>query len=259
MRPGGDGGVHSAGAGADIGWAALAFLFAGLAAVLVLVAALPRASGERVPTHRVSGDPGPQSTARLEEGTQLAREWSDRIAELCSHPKLEAEGMAPDCATGTIVFGDAFFEGAGSSQLREEGMRKLQTALPLLLASLRSSELVWQNLEAIELRGHADPRADKDPYVSNLVSSRQRPLGVALYLVSEWALEAKDREDLKRLLIVSAASHSRPPASCPDATRECFPFWRRVEIIPVLRETPLRDELLRLRADLDPRLSERQP
>ena len=37
---------------------------------------------------------------------------------------------------------------------------------------------------------------------------------------------------LQRLLVLSAASYSRPPASCPERRRECYRAWRRVEIIP---------------------------
>jgi hypothetical protein len=252
-------GTNEPGRAVDIGWAALAYLFAGLATALLLVAALPPAPDEVEaaapdPTAPVA-DPGLRSL--LEQRTLLARQWSEVLAELCSHPKLEAEEMAPDCATGSLVIADELFDRHATAQLSEEGMRKLQIALPVMLAELRSSELVWKNLDAIELRGHADPRAEHDPYVTNLVGSRQRPLGIALYLVAEWTLDARDRDDLKRLMVVSAASHSRPPEGCPDATRECYPYWRRVEIIPVLREAPLRDELMRLRSELAPQPPER--
>jgi len=256
-RTGGDFRAPSGFAG--IGWASLAYLFAGLSAMLLLVAALPRSRGEAASATAspVAAEPVGELRAVIEQRTLLARQWSEVLADLCSHPKLEAEQMAPDCESGTLVVGDSLFDRPGSPQLSEEGMRKLQLAMPVILAELRSSELVWQNLEAIEIRGHADPRAEREPYVTNLVGSRQRPLGIALYLVSEWTLDARDREDLKRLMVVSAASHSRPPETCPEATRDCFPFWRRVEIIPVLREAPLRDELMRLRSDLAPLLPER--
>jgi hypothetical protein len=71
------------------------------------------------------------------------------------------------------------------------------------------------------------------------------------YLISDWALSERDRRDLERLLVLSAASHSRPPAACPERTNDCYPFWRRVEITPRLRDAELADELARFTDDLE--------
>ena len=77
------------------------------------------------------------------------------------------------------------------------------------------------------------------PYTTNMVGSQQRPLGVLLFLAGEGGLAEPDRVDLERLALVSGASFSRPPMTCPEETRACYPEWRRVEIRPVLSE-PLR-------------------
>ena len=85
-------------------------------------------------------------------------------------------------------------------------------------------------------------RQVRDPYITNLVGSQQRPLGVLLFLVGPDGLSQLDRDDLQRLAIVSAASFSRPPESCPEQSRECYPEWRRVEIRPILSESLRRDD-----------------
>ncbi|HKK53870.1 MAG TPA: hypothetical protein VKA74_19910, partial [Myxococcota bacterium] len=95
------------------------------------------------------------------------------------------------------------------------------------------------SLETLEIRGHTDPRALRDPYTTNLVGSQQRALGVLLFLMGPNGVSEADRQDLQRLVTVSGASFSRPPASCPEDSRECYDEWRRVEILPVLSE-PLR-------------------
>lgn len=42
---------------------------------------------------------------------------------------------------------------------------------------------------------------------------------------------------ISSLATVSGSSFSRPPASCPERTRECYPEWRRVEFRPVWSES----------------------
>lgn len=227
--------------GGDL-FAALAYVGAGMAAVLVLVAAVGRDGPDASP-EVVGPDPAPLIRAELEERSALAREWQEALRMLCENVELQAEGLAPSCATGALTIPDALFESATSAQLSEEGMRTVQFAISTLLEVLRGRDLVWQHIESIELRGHSDPRARRDPYVTNLVGSGQRPLAMMIYLSSEWALSDRDRADLQRLAVVSSSSFSRPPVACPEETRECYAFWRRVEVIPRVHGVELRQEM----------------
>ena len=234
------GGPESGPAG-DV-FVALAYVGAAVAAILVLVAAVDR-DATRSDDEASSPDPAPRIRSELESRSALARAWQEALQSMCENVELQAEGLAPSCDTGAITIGDALFESPTSAQLSEEGMRKLQFALPVMLESLRGRDLVWRNVESIELRGHSDPRARREPYVTNLVGSGQRPLGVMIYLSSEWALSERDRDDLQRLAVVSSSSFSRPPDACPERTRECYAFWRRVEVIPHMRGGPIRHEM----------------
>lgn len=221
---------------------ALAYVGAAVAAILVLVAAMDRGTATLEPA-TARPDPAPRIRAEVEDRTAVALAWKDTLREICENLDLQAEGLAPSCDTGAITLSDRLFEEPTSAQLNEEGMRKTQLAVPLLLEALRRREAVWRNVDSIEIRGHADPRARRDPYVTNLVGSQQRPLGVMIYLSSEWALSERDRDDLQRLAVVSSSSFSRPPQTCPERSRECFPYWRRVEVIPHMRGERVRDDM----------------
>jgi hypothetical protein len=236
-------------------FAAVAYLAAGIAVVLVLVAAVGRQPASGV-SDVETPDPAPRIRALLEDRSRVLVEWRTALRQICESPDLQAEEMAANCETGAIVIGDELFEDSTSPQLTEEGMRKLQLVIPIVLSALRSRDLVWDNLESIELRGHADPRARQDPYITNLVGSQKRPLGVMLYLVSEWALADRDRKDLERLIVISGSSYSRPPPACPERTRACYPYWRRVEILPTMRSAQLRHDMTNMLDRVDALLPE---
>jgi hypothetical protein len=225
---------------------AIAYVGAGIAAILVLVAAVAQRPAVEEIDVDATPDPAPLIRGELEDHSAVALAWRETLREICENLDLQAEGLAPSCSTGAITFGDSLFEKPTSPQLSEEGMRKAQLALPLLLETLRRREIVWRNLESIEIRGHSDPRARRDPYITNLVGSQKRPLGVMIYLSSEWALSNRDREDLQRLALISSSSFSRPPETCPDRSRECYPFWRRIEIIPHMRGERVREDMQQL-------------
>jgi len=59
--------------------------------------------------------------------------WKQSLREICENLDLQAEGLAPNCRTGAITLGDRLFEASTSPQLSEEGMRKVQLAVPILL------------------------------------------------------------------------------------------------------------------------------
>lgn len=233
-------------------WAPIAYLLAGLLCMLVFVAALPRADDAREAPLPVEAN----LRDRVDEPTSEPSLWSATLESICEDPALQSEGLAVDCETGTITFGDDLFDAASTVQLTEEGIRKLHLAIGSLLRSLRRHDAVWDRVEAIELRGHADPRALRDPYLTNMRISQERPMAIMYYLISDWGLSERDRRDLERLLILSAASHSRPPADCPEPTTECFPAWRRVEITPRLRVSEEADEMPRFRTGMESLLSE---
>lgn len=227
-------------------FAPIAYLLAGVLCVMAFVAALPREPAPVAQKPTV----GEALRARIADEAVFTDQWRTTLDALCGDPVLQAEGIAADCATGTITFGDDLFEDEGPVQLTEEGIRKLHHAISTLLRELRTHDEVWSRVEAIELRGHADPRARRDPYVTNMRVSQHRPMAIMFYLISDWALSERDRRDLEQLLVLSAASHSRPPKACPERTNECYPFWRRVEITPRLRGAELARELERFTDDL---------
>ena len=121
-----------------------------------------------------------------------------------------------------------FFDDTGA--LREAGKRRLRAAIPILLRELRARPAIWNDLEVIEVRGHADPRARRDPYATNLRASQRPGLAVLLFLTSGDGLPAQDRLDLQRLAVASGASHSRPTADCGVRSTECDAKARRVEL-----------------------------
>ncbi|MCH2185378.1 hypothetical protein MK280_05850 [Myxococcota bacterium] len=248
-RPRGSDPLRSATEGSWL--APLAVLAVGVLCLLFLLAARSTSP----PDQRAPEVGAQRLRDRVDEEARFPVHWQQMIENLCSDPVLQAEGIAADCRTGTITFGDDLFDDDETTQLTEEGIRKLHYAIDGLLRNLRAHPDVWERIESIELRGHADPRARRDPYVTNMRVSQQRPLAVMFYLISDWALSERDREDLERLMVLSAASYSRPPESCPERNNECYSFWRRVEITPRLRGAQIVEEHRRFNQELS-RLAE---
>jgi outer membrane protein OmpA-like peptidoglycan-associated protein len=222
-------------------WAAIAVLALAAAALGAL------SGGTDSPTPRVEIDPlSPQEILEsLTEAEESLAAVERAFEGLCQDPVLLALELAPDCETGVMTLTDGHFAGFGSAELGREAREDVRAAFRIYLRRLRRAPEIWQSLEAIEIRGHSDPRATRSPYTTNLVGSQQRPLGVLFFLTSPEGLADRDRADLERLAVVSGASFSRPPASCPEATRECYPAWRRVEIRPVLSERQRRSDWAR--------------
>jgi outer membrane protein OmpA-like peptidoglycan-associated protein len=219
-------------------WSAIAVVgLAGMAVLALAGGATPAPSG------RV--DTAPEILAALGPAERSLAEVDRAFAELCQDPVLLALELEPDCETGAITLADGLFDGFGGSQLRPEIQEDVAAAMTSYLAKLRRLPALWENISEIEIRGHADPRAMRDPYTTNLVGSQQRALGVLLFLIGPRGLSASDREDLQKWATVSGASFSRPPASCPEASRECYSQWRRVEILPVFSEAHRRKEWAR--------------
>ena len=214
-------------------WAAVAVLaLAGLAIVSLAGSAAPRISSKSATPLSAL----PDIAAAIAPSERSLAEVEAAFATLCSDPVLLALELEPDCETGVMTLSDALFDGYGSSVLLPESREDLAAAMRIYLARLRDLPALWSTLESIEIRGHADPRATREPYTTNLVGSQQRPLGVLLFLAGAGGLGDRDREDLKRLAVVSGVSFSRPPVTCPEQRRECYAEWRRVEIRPVLSE-----------------------
>lgn len=172
------------------------------------------------------------------------------FSTLCGEPALIAVDLVPDCETGALILTDEHFGGFGRTDLLPEARDDLIRAMKIYLSRLRETPALWASLEALEIRGHSDPRAVRNPYVTNMVGSQQRPLGVLISLVGPQGLSERDRIDLERLAVVSGASFSRPPATCPDERRECYSAWRRVEIRPILSESLRRGDWSRTLQDV---------
>ena len=143
-------------------------------------------------------DPSPRMLAAIEPATRALEDVDRAFATLCADPVLLALELMPDCETGVITLGDELFDGFGSATLGPVAQEDVRAAMRTYLGRLRELPAIWYSLEAIELRGHADPRAVRTPYVTNLVGSQQRPLGVLLFLVGEGGLGEADRADLER-------------------------------------------------------------
>lgn len=195
-------------------------------------------------------DPTPEILASLQTAEHALEAIERELGTLCREPVLAALELEPDCKTGVVTLGDDLFGGSSGSRLRAEGKEYVSAAVTAYLERLRRLPALWESLEAIEVRGHSDPRALRDAYRTNLIGSQQRATGVLLFLMGPEGLAPTDQEDLQRLAIVSAAAFSRPPESCPEASRECFSAWRRVEIVPVLAESRRRKDWARTVEDV---------
>ena len=237
---GGRGGVRSNARAEPNGlgdwWAAIAVM------ALATVALVALTGGREPRPLEPEIAPATEILTAIEPAERSLAAVESAFATLCREPVLLALELEPDCETGIITISESFFDGPGSASLRPEVREDVVAALRSYLARIRRLPALWDSLDAIEIRGHSDPRAVRDPYVTNLVGSQQRPLGVLLFLVGPDGLSQLDRDDLQRLAIVSAASYSRPPDSCPEQSRECYPEWRRVEIRPILSESLRRDD-----------------
>lgn len=231
----GEGSGSNGGDGLGEWWAALGVI--ALVSVAIVSLAGVSDSGPRTPVSAVPGildslNPAQRSLEAVESGFQ----------SLCREPVLLALELEPDCESGVITLSDDLFEGYGRAQLGPVAQEDLAAAITTYLAQLRQMPAIWERLEAIEIRGHTDPRAVRNPYATNLVSSQQRALGVLLFLVGSDDVSKADQLELQRLAVVSGVSFSRPPAACPERSSECYAQWRRVEIRPVLSETLRRDD-----------------
>jgi outer membrane protein OmpA-like peptidoglycan-associated protein len=217
--------------------------WAAIAVIAVAALAIGSLSGSAGPiADRI--DPTPVLLASILPAERSLAAVDGSLSSLCEDPVLLALELPPDCETGVITLPDDLFDGFGSAALTSEAKQDVSAAVRVYLNRLRELPALWNSLEAIEIRGHSDPRAVRAPYTTNMVGSQQRPLGVLLFLAGPEGLTAEDLPDFERLAVVSAVSFSRPPASCPEASRDCYPEWRRVEIRPVFSESLRRREWL---------------
>jgi outer membrane protein OmpA-like peptidoglycan-associated protein len=220
-------------------WAAISVI--GLASLAVLILAGSRLRPADEPSQPQPVDPRPFVLAALAPAEEALDAVERAFGQLCREPVLLALELEPDCRTGVMTLPDDFFDGFGGTRLRSDVQENVAAAVRTYLDRLRRLPAIWDRLEALEIRGHTDPRAVREPYTTNLVGSQQRALGVLLFLIGPDGVAERDAEDLERLATVSGVSFSRPPASCPEDTRDCYEEWRRVEILPILSE-PLRRE-----------------
>ena len=206
-------------------WAIATYLAVPALALLLLATALPPDAPPALPQGRVD-----DLREVVHDRTLSLQAWPRLLAELCRDPRLLRVGLGPSCSDGTLTLADDAFYDPDLRALRPEGERRLRIAIPILLDALRESDAIWNQLEVIEIRGHADPRALRDPYATNLQASQERSTAVLLFLTSDPQLSRRDRLDLQRLAVASGASHSRPPADCRVRSDECDDRAKRVEI-----------------------------
>ena len=182
------------------------------------------------------------------EPAEILKGWQQALNELCNDKELEAQGLTPDCDTGTIELPDRVFFGFNETELLDEGKSALSQAVPIILQKLRSQEAIWRHL-SMEVRGHADPRVTGrgEPYQVNLDKSARRAEAVLLFLTSDGSFSEQNRGDLQRLAVASGASHTQPPAACDSLPQpECYDRMRRVEILLRLDDEQIRKALIQL-------------
>lgn len=221
------------GIGASL-WASASYLLGALLMAALFAAAVSQLGAKPAPV-----TPHPL----LDAPTLALEEWSNALAELCSDPDLVAMDMHPDCATGIVQLPHKLFFEFKSSEVSADGKARLKGAMPIILSKLRGHEALWKNIDVIEVRGHADPRAARDRYAINLRQSQERALEVLRFLTTEGVLDARDRRDLQRLAIASGASYTRPPEGCEidSVSEECFDRWRRAELRIGMNDAMLRE------------------
>jgi flagellar motor protein MotB len=211
-------------------WAAIAVI----ALVVVAIVSLP---GSTEPRAEIPADTAPRVLAALNPAERSLNAVESAFESLCQEPVLLALELEPDCESGVITLADDLFDGYGKAQLGPEAQEDVAAAMTTYLSRLRLLPEIWESLDAIEIRGHTDPRAVRDAYSTNIVGSQQRALGVLLFLIGPTGLSEPDRVELQHFAVVSGVSFARPPAACPERSPECYPEWRRVEIRPVLSES----------------------
>ncbi|MEZ4281595.1 MAG: hypothetical protein R3F21_18470 [Myxococcota bacterium] len=216
-----------------------------IALAVVAVAALSGGAGRGIGPGGL--DPRPQILEAVVPAERALAEVEAAFAALCEEPVLIGLELEPDCATGVITLPDSYFiQTRGLPRIRPEAREYIAAAMTTYLNRLRQLPALFDSLEAIEIRGHADPRSERGGYPASLTASHQRALATLLFLVGPTGVSAEsDRSDLERLAIVSGSSVSRPPADCPEPTAECLARWRRVEIRPVLSEALRRGDWAR--------------
>lgn len=218
--------------------------WAGIAVIGLITTAIVSLTGSAGPPTgaELAVDMAPRLMATLDPAQRSLDAVESAFRSLCQEPVLLALELEPDCDSGVITLSDGLFEGFGKAKLGPVAKEDVAAAMTTYLARLRQLPAIWKSLDAIEIRGHTDPRAVRDPYTTNMVGSQQRALGVLLFLMGPEGLSQTDRLELQRLAVVSGVSFARPPAACPEQNRQCYPEWRRVEIRPVLSESLRRSE-----------------
>jgi len=196
-------------------WAGYSDLMAGLLLLFIFITALKDF----------------QLQEKFADPSKALKQWREAIQALCTDPELKSRGLAPDCETGTIELEDQVFFPFASAELGDRGKANIRDAVPIILDKLRGQPEVWDRLH-VEIRGHADPvvRSGKDQYSVNLVESGKRAERVLLFLTNDEAILPRDRGDLKRIAVASAAAHMMPPEDCDTTTAACRTRMRRVEI-----------------------------
>ncbi|MFK7896199.1 MAG: hypothetical protein AB8G23_10205 [Myxococcota bacterium] len=229
-------------------WAAITVIALALLAVIGLSGSTGAGSGQSASA--LVESISPRLLALVTPAERSLSSIEAAFASLCQEPVLVGLELEPDCETGVITLPESLFQPSGGAELGLDEREYVAAAMTTYLARMRRLPALWESLESIEIRGHADPRAMRNPYETNMVSSQQKALGVLLFLVGPQGLSENDAKDLERLAVVSGVSFSRPPSACPEVDRRCFRQWRRVEIRPVLSETLRRGDWARTVEDL---------
>lgn len=118
-------------------------------------------------------------TKRINEATAGEKTRSAEISSLCQKMALDAKGrdgtIQVDCQNNRINFGEAGRFGYNDFRLKPEGLKSLQTIVPLILAATESGEgKKW--LKQVVIEGFTDTDGS---YLYNLHLSLQR---------SEWLM-----------------------------------------------------------------------
>jgi outer membrane protein OmpA-like peptidoglycan-associated protein len=219
-------------------WASYTDLMAGLLMVFILMIAMTQ-----VAISRSHDDVRELLTAKAEE----LEAWNRSVRELCSDRELIALEVSVNCDTGAIELPNKILFEFNSDVIKPKGRELLRVAIPKILNRLEADVRFWDRLEKIEVRGHSDPRAQRDdPYGRNLKVSQSRAFAVLKFLTSDSDVPEQYRRNLQVKGVAAGASDSRRPEKCdlPGVSIEtCHEAWRRVEIHLDFSDQDFRAEL----------------
>jgi outer membrane protein OmpA-like peptidoglycan-associated protein len=193
---------------------------------------------------------------KVMEVTEPMQRWNETSRRLCRQFTEEFAGVRGlRCDAGALVFemDEEWFE-FNDVNLKDGGRDKLRNVIPSYLRMIREDHEFWDQVELVEVGGHADSRVSSGRRGSNLWISSERARQVMDFLLTDESTRSF-REDFYDRGVVVGYGDSHIPEACETApyrdlylsTGECAPA-RRVEIKTRPRYQDVIEELSRILA-----------